>query len=160
MAALQEQITMVQSRALKHLFTKIRDENTTPQDFVMYSSRIMRILAEEGIASLPASPKEIKCMGTGMIYQGEEIDISNACAVSVVRAGDSLLEAVRSCSPSISVGKILIQRDESTAEKLPKLFYCKLPKKINENMNVLLCDPMLATGIHKNRIYHQYIEHI
>jgi uracil phosphoribosyltransferase len=48
MAALNNpQVTMVESRALKHLFTKIRDENTSSQDFVMYSSRIMRILAEE-----------------------------------------------------------------------------------------------------------------
>jgi uracil phosphoribosyltransferase len=145
MAALNEQVTMVQSRALKHLFTKIRDENTKPEEFVSYSQRIMRILAEEGIASLPASTKEIKCMGTGASFIGEEIDISNACAVSVVRAGDSLLEAVRACSPSIAVGKILIQRDESTPEKLPKLFYCKLPKGVKD-MNVLLCDPMLATG--------------
>jgi uracil phosphoribosyltransferase len=84
-------------------------------------------------------------MGTGADFAGVEIDIANSCAVSVVRAGDSLLEAVRACSPGISVGKILIQRDESTAEKLPKLFYCKLPKNVKD-MNVLLCDPMLATG--------------
>jgi uracil phosphoribosyltransferase len=107
--------------------------------------RIMRILAEEGIASLPMTPKTIKCMGTGAAYEGEEVDMDNVCAVSIVRAGDSLLEAVRFCSPGIKVGKILIQRDESTAEKLPKMFYCKLPPGV-EKMQVLLVDPMLATG--------------
>ena len=107
--------------------------------------RIMRILAEEGIASLPMTPKTIKCMGTGAAYEGEEVDTDNVCAVSIVRAGDSLLEAVRFCSPGIKVGKILIQRDESTAEKLPKMFYCKLPPGV-EKMQVLLVDPMLATG--------------
>jgi uracil phosphoribosyltransferase len=37
---------------------------------------------------------------------------------------------VRAVAPSIAVGKILIQRDETTAEKLPKLLYCKLPPAI------------------------------
>ena len=37
------------------------------------------------------------------------------------------------------------KRDESTPEKLPKMFYCKLPPGIS-GMEVLLVDPMLATG--------------
>jgi len=138
-------VVVLESRALKHLFTKIRDETTSPAEFAFFASRIMRILAEEGLAMLPAEPKTIKCMGTGATFVGEEIDISKACAVSIVRAGDSLLESVRACSPGISVGKILIQRDESTPEKLPKMFYCKLPPSVKD-MDVLLVDPMLATG--------------
>jgi uracil phosphoribosyltransferase len=47
--------------------------------------------------------------------------------------------------PGIPVAKILIQRDESTEEKLPKLFYEKYPQNI-ENKIALICDPMLATG--------------
>ena len=67
------------------------------------------------------------------------------CAVSIVRAGDSLLNVVRKLVPGIAVGKILIQRDETHADKIPKLFYCKLPPDISSRQ-VLLCDPMLATG--------------
>jgi uracil phosphoribosyltransferase len=48
----------------------------------------------QGIASLPATPTDVKCMGTGATFTGEAVDISNACAVSIVRAGDSLLEQV------------------------------------------------------------------
>jgi uracil phosphoribosyltransferase len=40
-------------------------------------------------------------------------------------------------------GKILIQRDEATAQ--PKLYYSKLPPDV-ATRNILLCDPMLATG--------------
>jgi len=77
-------------------------------------------------------------------FEGEDLpDASSVCAVSVVRAGDSLLEAVRAVWPAVSVGKILIQRDEETA--LPRLFYCKLPPNI-ASKHVLLLDPMLATG--------------
>jgi hypothetical protein len=45
----------------------------------------------------------------------------------------------------IPIGKILIQRDETTAEKLPKLFYSRLPAGLPE-AQVLLLDPMLASG--------------
>jgi uracil phosphoribosyltransferase len=45
--------------------------------------------------------------------------------------------------PDSKTAKILIQRDEETAE--PKLFYSKLPSDIAD-CHVMLCDPMLATG--------------
>jgi hypothetical protein len=47
---------------------------------------------------------------------------------------------VRAVAPGIAVGKILIQRDESTPEKLPKMFYCKLPPAIK----VRLCACVLV----------------
>ena len=47
------------------------------------------------------------------------------------------------CCRSIRIGKILIQRDEATAE--PFFYYAKLPQDIAERC-VLLLDPMLATG--------------
>lgn len=43
-------------------------------------------------------------------------------------------------------GKILIQRDEQSAEKSPIMFYSKLPPNVSSFENVLLVDPMLATG--------------
>jgi Uracil phosphoribosyltransferase len=52
-------------------------------------------------------------------------------------------QGLRECCRSVRIGKILIQRDEETAQ--PKLFYDKLPDDI-ANRWVLLLDPMLATG--------------
>jgi uracil phosphoribosyltransferase len=52
-------------------------------------------------------------------------------------------KAIRQVCEDIRIGKILIQRNEETAE--PILFYSKLPKDI-ANRYVLLLDPMLATG--------------
>lgn len=43
------------------------------------------------------------------------------------------------------MGKILIQRDESSATKEPKLLYTKLPSDIRDR-DVIVVDPMLATG--------------
>ncbi|GLE05134.1 hypothetical protein PINS_up014122 [Pythium insidiosum] len=50
------------------------------------------------------------------------------------------------CEPKVSVGKILIQRDESSHDKHPMLFYSKLPPKIATYENVMVVDPMLATA--------------
>lgn len=104
----------------------------------------MRILAEDALAEFPAKPVTVTTpCGT---YKGlEAVDSNKLCAVSIVRSGDALLDSVREILPACSVGKILIQRDETHPQKLPKLFYSKLPKHIKD-MHVLLCDPMLATG--------------
>ncbi len=109
----------------------------------------MRLLAEDALAEFATSTIEITTpCGTSPGVVGP--DPSSIVAVSIVRSGDALLEVVRQVEPSVRVGKILIQRDESHADKIPKLFYCKLPpnmtKESNNNMYVLLCDPMLATG--------------
>ncbi|CAK9002535.1 unnamed protein product [Durusdinium trenchii] len=121
----------------------IRDKKTCQVDYVRAADRLMAILAEEGIARLPSvKPQAIEtpcgpCNGL-TVPDGHTI-----CAVDIVRSGGILLEAVRKVLPDLKTAKILIQRDEETA--LPKLYYSKLPDGI-EKLNVVLCDPMLATG--------------
>jgi len=104
----------------------------------------MRILAEDALAEFPTSVWNVETP-CGHFQGLATIPPDNICAVSIVRSGDALLETVRDILPGCKVGKILIQRDESHPEKLPKLFYDKLPPGV-ENMYILLCDPMLATG--------------
>ena len=70
------------------------------------------------------------------------------CGVSIMRAGESMEQGLRDCCRSVRIGKILIQRDEETA--LPKLYYSKLPKDIDQRFCLLL-DPMLATGGSANK---------
>lgn len=136
-------VKVITSNAVKHLFTRLRDKNTDTEKFVYYANRLMRILAEEGIAELPQVKKTIETpCGT---FSGCEIDENNCIAVSIIRAGDSLLDAVRFCLPSVRVGKILIQRNEETKEKEPIMYYAKFPKDIAARQ-VLLVDPMLASG--------------
>lgn len=103
-----------------------------------------RYLAEEGLASLPARQQDIQTpcgVYDGMVGLKDE----DICAVSIVRAGDSLQSIVRELIPACSVGKILIQRDEDHPEKIAKLFYAKLGPRVAKQ-HVLLCDPMVATG--------------
>ena len=53
-------VKVIQSQAVKHLFTRLRDKNTETEKFVYYANRLMRILAEEGIAELPQVEKTIQ----------------------------------------------------------------------------------------------------
>merc|ERR1711990_1204786 len=139
----EENLFLVKSRNLKFLFSKIRDVKTKQKEFSFYSMRIMKLIAEDAIALIGGNECEIETpCGT---WSGIDIKEEEACAVSIIRAGDSMLEAVRSLVPGISVGKILIQRDEESKEKLPRMYYEKYPPNI-ERKKILLCDPMLATG--------------
>jgi uracil phosphoribosyltransferase len=110
--------------------------------------RLCNILAEEGLALLPnvIESKVVKTP-TGDTYDGLEVpDVKkHLCAVSIVRSGDILLEAVRRVAVGVAVGKILLQRDEEDEHKRPKLYYSKLPKDVSER-TIMLVDPMLATG--------------
>jgi uracil phosphoribosyltransferase len=80
---------------------------------------------------------------TGIILNNvERFDPKRVVAVSIIRAGDSMLDSFLSICTDVQVGKILIQRDEETAQ--PKLIYYKVPNLTGKQ--VILLDPMLATG--------------
>jgi uracil phosphoribosyltransferase len=83
---------------------------------------------------------------TGSTYDHYELKHKDSefCGVSILRAGDSMIEPLLELIPNISVGKVLIQRDEKTAE--PVFYYSKLPTDIHKSKRVFLLDPMLATG--------------
>ena len=142
---LHPNLVVVQSKAITALFTTLRDENTTHLDFQLAADRLMRMLVEEGMANLSTVHEKTVNTPCGQ-YTGLELPPAGSItAVSIVRAGDTLLESLRRIAPAITVGKILIQRDESTLSKAPKLFYVKLPGDIAKRQ-VILVDPMLATG--------------
>lgn len=119
----------------------IRDRNTERGDFIFYSNRIIRLLVEEGLNHLPTIEHDVTTpVGrtySGLLFQGK------ICGVSIMRAGEAMEQGLRDCCRSVRIGKILIQRDEETAQ--PKLFYDKLPEDISQRW-VLLLDPMFATG--------------
>ncbi|KAK4164873.1 uracil phosphoribosyltransferase-domain-containing protein [Cladorrhinum sp. PSN259] len=130
-----------QTPQLIALLSVIRNRDTQRGDFVFYSNRIIRLLVEEGLNHLPTVEHTVTTP-VGRPYDGLAFE-GKICGVSIMRAGESMEQGLRECCRSVRIGKILIQRDEETAQ--PKLFYDKLPEDI-ANRWVLLLDPMLATG--------------
>ncbi|GAA5952292.1 hypothetical protein JCM8115_003558 [Rhodotorula mucilaginosa] len=126
---------------LAGLLTAIRDKQTARGDFIFYSDRIIRLLVEEGLNHLPVVEKTVTTP-TGLDYNGVSFE-GRICGVSIMRAGEAMEAGLRECCRAVRIGKILIQRDEETAQA--KLFYAKLPDDI-QSRYCLLLDPMLATG--------------
>lgn len=134
-------IHMRQTPQLMGLHTIIRNKDTSREDFIFYSNRLNRLLIEEALNHLPYVSTWVTTP-TGEKFHGLNFG-SKICGVSIVRAGESMEVGLREVCQSVRIGKILIQRNEETAE--PELLYRKLPTDIHDR-TVLLLDPMLATG--------------
>lgn len=134
-----------QSPQITLMHTQIRNKNTSMTDFVFYADRLIRIIVEEGLSYLPTARCDI-VTPTGDRYEGIE-PAAQICGVSIMRAGESMEQALRDTCRGIKIGKLLIQRNEESEDKKPdeRFNYAKLPRDIKDRW-VLLLDPMLATG--------------
>ncbi|MCL4140226.1 UNVERIFIED_CONTAM: hypothetical protein GTU68_057610 [Idotea baltica] len=63
--------------------------------------------------------------------------------ISILRAGNGLLDGVLELIPSARVGFVGLYRDEETLQ--PVQYYFKVPTELEDRM-VIAVDPMLATG--------------
>lgn len=150
------EVQVLKTRAAQSLLTAIRNKRLLQVQYSRYCDRLCTLLAEEGVAHFSNTMTVDTPCGTftglhpftNMKSAKEAQTEDFLCAVSILRSGDILLEAVKKICPGIKVGKILIQRDETDPLKRPKLFYSKLPQNLDAATckGVLLCDPMLATG--------------
>jgi uracil phosphoribosyltransferase len=65
------------------------------------------------------------------------------CFVSILRAGNGILDGMLDLVPSARVGHVGLYRDPETL--VPVEYYLKLPEDVSERL-VIVVDPMLATG--------------
>ena len=63
--------------------------------------------------------------------------------ISILRAGNGLLDGILELIPAARVGFVGLYRDPATLQ--PVQYYCKLPERLDERLTIVL-DPMLATG--------------
>lgn len=123
------------------LLTQIRDVNTSMEDFRLASDKLAGLLVAKVMAILPTQNKEIKTPLTnthGIVLN------CNINLVSIMRSGDALLETYIEHFPQATISKILIQRDETTAE--PNFKYMKLSPSLGPDSIALITEPMIATG--------------
>lgn len=79
----------------------------------------------------------------GITYHGKRMSSNRICGVSILRAGETMEQAVSEVCKNIRIGKILIQTNQQTGE--PELYYLRLPKDIKD-YRVILMDATVATG--------------
>lgn len=126
---------------LQHLLTELRDKNTSSSEFRRLMSEASRFLVYETIRKTSLGQASIE---TPMekVAKAPKID-EDLLVVSIMRAGNVMLEAAMQMLPFAHAGHIGIYRDKfvnSTVE-----YFLKLPSNIS-NYKVLLLDPLLATG--------------
>ncbi|XP_053606995.1 uridine-cytidine kinase-like 1 isoform X2 [Plodia interpunctella] len=124
------------------LHTFIRNKDTPRDEFIFYSKRLMRLVIEFALSLLPYSEHSVDTP-QGFQYRGRKCDVEKICGVSILRAGETMEQAVCDVCKDIRIGKILIQTNQQTDE--PELYYLRLPKDIKD-YRVILMDATVATG--------------
>jgi uracil phosphoribosyltransferase len=126
---------------IQHKLTQMRRKETETRDFRRLAREIALLLAYEVTRDRALTTLEIETPLQKMrapVLAGKEI-----CLVSVLRAGNGILDGMLEILPSARVGFVGLYRDPETLAAVE--YYCKLPEDIGERETIVV-DPMLATG--------------
>ncbi|KAH9523593.1 Uridine-cytidine kinase-like 1 [Bulinus truncatus] len=119
----------------------IRDKGTSRDEFIFYSKRLMRLLFEFALTFLPF--KDVAVEIPQSTYYGRRLAVDKIAGVSILRAGETMEQALCEVCKDVSIGKILIQTNLDTGE--PELHYTRLPRDIKDQY-IFLLDATVATG--------------
>jgi len=126
---------------IKHKISVLRSKNTSTKEFRELISEISMILCYEAFKKEKLEEFELETPITKTT--GYRINENNYAFVPILRAGMGMIDGVLRVMPTAKIGHIGLYRNEETLE--PVKYFSKLPKDI-QNKEVILLDPMLATG--------------
>ncbi|XP_033931743.1 uridine-cytidine kinase-like 1 isoform X2 [Pseudochaenichthys georgianus] len=127
---------------VRGMHTIIRNKETNRDEFIFYSKRLMRLLIEHALSFLPLKSVSVETPQGGT-YEGKRLSGKRITGVSILRAGETMEQALMAVCKDIRLGKILIQTNHDTGE--PELHYLRLPKDLTEDY-VILMDSTVSTG--------------
>lgn len=136
-----ENIQVISHPLVQHKLSLMRKKSTSTQSFRTLIREVGTLLAYEVTKDLPLIYEEIET--PLMKMDAPFLDGKKLCLVSILRAGNGLLDGFMELLPSARVGHIGLYRDPETLVAVE--YYMKLPDLINQRL-VLALDPMLATG--------------
>ena len=134
-------VEVVNHPLVQHKITMIRDQNTGAADFRKLLREISHLLAYEVCRDLETEMVTVKTPLEATV--GPKLLGRNLCIISILRAGNGLLDGMLDLIPEARVGHIGLYRDPDT--KVPVEYYLKLPDNIDERRCIVV-DPMLASG--------------
>ncbi|MGA9252880.1 MAG: uracil phosphoribosyltransferase [Roseobacter sp.] len=136
-----EHLTVVDHPLVQHKLTVMRDKHTPTAVFRQRLREISQLLAYEVTRGLPMTTKHIETPMQEM--DAPTLDGKKLALISILRAGNGLLDGVLELIPSARVGFVGLYRDEKTLQ--PVQYYFKVPEALEDRL-VIAVDPMLATG--------------
>ncbi|NVO55825.1 uracil phosphoribosyltransferase [Rhodobacteraceae bacterium B1Z28] len=138
---MSEHLTVVDHPLVQHKLTLMRDKGTSTAVFRQLLREITLLLAYEVTRELKLTTRHIETPMEEMdapILAGKKLAL-----VSILRAGNGMLDGVLELIPSARVGFVGLYRDEETLK--PVQYYFKAPEGLKDRL-VIAVDPMLATG--------------
>ena len=136
-----QNLTVVEHPLIQHKLSLMRRVDTPTSDFRRLLREIAMLLAYEITRDLPLTTQRIQTPLMAMnapVLAGKKL-----CFVSILRAGNGLLDGMLDLLPSARVGHVGLYRDPETLVAIE--YYYKVPADISERLAIVV-DPMLATG--------------
>ena len=136
-----ERATLVDHPLIQHKLTIMRDVTTPTAKFRQLLREVSLLLAYEVCRDLDTELVNIQTPLETM--EAPKLEGKKLCLVSVLRAGNGLLDGMLDLIPSARVGHVGLYRDPKTL--IPVEYYLRFPEQMSDRMCIAL-DPMLATG--------------
>ena len=134
-------LTVVSHPLVQHKLTLMREKDTSTASFRQLLREISLLLAYEVTRELPMTTKKIQTPICEM--DAPAIDGKKLALISILRAGNGLLDGILELIPAARVGFVGLYRDHETLK--PVQYYYKVPDQLDERICIVV-DPMLATG--------------
>ena len=134
-------LTVVDHPLVQHKLTLMRESDTSTASFRQLLREISLLLAYEVTRDLPMTTKRIEtplCEMDAPVIEGKKLAL-----ISILRAGNGLLDGILELVPAARVGFIGLYRDPETLR--PVQYYFKVPTQLEDRVTIIV-DPMLATG--------------
>ncbi|MFN3208410.1 MAG: uracil phosphoribosyltransferase [Roseovarius sp.] len=138
---MKDHLTVVTHPLVQHKLTLMRDKHTPTAVFRQLLREISQLLAYEVTRELKMTTQTIETPLQELdapVLAGRKLAL-----ISILRAGNGLLDGMLELIPSARVGFVGLYRDEETLK--PVKYYFKVPEQLDKRLTIVV-DPMLATG--------------
>jgi uracil phosphoribosyltransferase len=136
-----ERATLADHPLIQHKLTIMRDVTTPTAKFRQLLREVSLLLAYEVCRDLDTELVNIQTPLETM--EAPKLEGKKLCLVSILRAGNGLLDGMLDLIPSARVGHVGLYRNPKTL--VPVEYYLRFPEQMSDRMCIAL-DPMLATG--------------
>ena len=134
-------VHLVDHPLVQHKLTLMRRKDASTNSFRRLLNELSMLMAYEVTRDMPKQDIEVETPLETM--QAKVIDGKKLVLVSILRAGTGILDGMLTVVPGARVGHIGLYRDPKTLTAVE--YYFKMPGEM-ENRDVIVVDPMLATG--------------
>ncbi len=134
-------LTVVDHPLVQTKLTIMRQKDTKPPEFRRLLREISMLLAYEVTRDTRLTTAKIETPLT--VMDAPVLAEKDPCIISILRAGNGILDGMLDLMPTARVGHIGLYRDPATLAAVE--YYFKVPQDIAER-HVFIVDPMLATG--------------